>query len=373
METESVQVLWVKMKSYFNSVGPLTLYRLWPRHTHKEKVMWRWRQRAGWCVYKPRKHKACQQTHRSQGREESRHSLGSHREPTLPATWSCTSRSTTVTITFCDLDQTRRNQDRPPNKTPLPPKQHKHRKGRFLWTRRFCKRVRGCKRRTVPLRGWSSVRMPSTVDQCGPEHASSWWASPPCLLTSLTFETSAAFKVLIHFSSNQGHLSWEEKRARCRKYEIVACRLDLASWSSEKRPDAPLGKGITHPPMGTDGQPQEPRVAAVTPIFKCGGLSPACNNIFLAGSDLWISLICLTHTVNISESGLKAKTAELLLNGRRCLRQDFCDLVINLFTSRSALLSHFPSSQLFFPSLDTATCFWRRFQRQLPLIFKTLL
>ena len=213
METESVQVLWVKMKSYLNSVGPLTLYRLWPCHTHKEKVMWRWRQGAGWCVYKPRKHKACQQTHRSQGREESRHSLGSHREPTLPATWSCTSRSTTVTITFSDLDQTRRNQDRPPNKTPLPPKQHKHRKGRFLRTRRFCKRIKGCRRRTAPFRGWSSVRMPSAVDQCGPGHASSWWASPPCLLTSLTFETSAAFKVLIHFSSNQGHLSWEEKRA----------------------------------------------------------------------------------------------------------------------------------------------------------------
>lgn len=37
--------------------------------THREHAMWRWRQRSGWCFYKSRDAKDCQQTAGNQGRD----------------------------------------------------------------------------------------------------------------------------------------------------------------------------------------------------------------------------------------------------------------------------------------------------------------
>lgn len=67
------------------------------------------------------------------------------------------------------------------------------------------------------------------------------------------------------------------------------------------------------PLLGHMDNPRNPTQQLLHQLSKCRDLSNDCSDIFLAGSDLWISLISLTHTVNINQLGLRARTQKIAL------------------------------------------------------------
>lgn len=189
----------------------------------------------------------------------------------------------------------------------------------FLLTKRFCKCLRSCNNHTLPLKGCCSVVVYNTAP-VWTRHAAltplayfSLTAELTLLpLTSFGFESATTVKVLstfratgIIFSGGKEvplHDMWHSS-LWAGSGVVVFGEIDrLSCWHRRRHT----------PTVGAYGQPREPRTAAVTLISKCRDLSNDCNDIFLAGSDLWISLICLTHTVNINQLELKAKTQKLL-------------------------------------------------------------
>lgn len=146
-----------------------------------------------------------------------------------------------------------------------------------------------------------------------PHHTFPWPPSSPSPpLTSFKFECSTTLKVVSTFKAT-GIIFLKEKWECCGRWGIVACGLGLGSWSGEidRRPSW-QGHPPTHPMSGPVNHPREPSTAAVTAISKGRDLHNDGNDIFLAGSLLWVSLICLTYTVTTNQSALKAKTQKLL-------------------------------------------------------------
>lgn len=96
-----------------------------------------------------------------------------------------------------------------------------------------------------------------------------------------------------------------------------------------------------HPLLGHMDNPRSLTQQLLYWLSKCRNLSDDCSDIFLAGSDLQISLIGLAHTVNNNQLGLRARTQRMTLKWQEVLRRNLHDLAIDHFPicvfSRQAL------------------------------------